>query len=74
MHATTRHCLGHLRPYMMPWNKDTLLIQDHKNSKRNYTSTKDAFTLFVRQELDELETFIDRKVLFGISLESIGIS
>jgi hypothetical protein len=59
---------------MMQWNKDVLLIQDHKNAKHNYTTTKDAFTLFVRRELDELETFIDREVLFGISLESIGVS
>ena len=58
----------------MQWNKEVLLIQDHKNSKRNYTTTKDAFTLFVRRELDKLETFIDSEVLFGISLESIGIS
>jgi hypothetical protein len=59
---------------MMQWNKEVLLIQDHKNSKCNYTTTKDAFTQFVRRELDELETFIRKKVLFGISLESIGIS
>ena len=59
---------------MMQWNKDVLLIHDHKNSKRNYTTTKDAFTQFLRQQLDELETFVTDKVLFGISLESIGVS
>jgi len=74
MHDTTRYCLGHLRPYMMQWNKEVLLIHDHRGSKRNYMTTKDAFAQFVRQQLDELETFVDSEVLFGISLKSIGIS
>lgn len=36
--------------------------------------TKDAFTEKLREGLDELETFVEETVLFGISLDAIGVS
>ena len=52
---------------MIVWHDETLVIQGNK-------TTKDIFTQKLRDGLDELETFVEEKVLFGISLASIGIS
>lgn len=62
----TPYCMNHSHPYTIQWNKDELLIP-------NYKITKDIFAVFIRYQLDKLETIIWSDILFNISLESIGI-
>lgn len=67
MHISTRYCLDHKRPVNVTWMDDTLII-------RQARLTRIAFATFVRSQLDHLEQFIKEKILFGLTLEDMGIS
>jgi len=67
MHDSTTFCLANKRPYLLQWHQETLVIQTNK-------ITKDSFALNLRNSLDELEKLVEENVLFGISLQSIGVS
>lgn len=59
--------MSHSRPYTIQWNRDELIIFNHK-------ITVERFAQFLQKQLNELEDFVQSKVLFGIELEDIGIT
>jgi len=56
-----------MRPFMMQWNNEVLLISNLGTQGCNYSVTKDAFHTIIRDQLDELEILVQQDVLFGIS-------
>lgn len=59
--------MGHVRPYIVQWNKEELTIFTYK-------VTKDLFAKFLQEQLTKLEAFVKTEVLLGISRDDLGIN